>query len=250
VSATPVRTGVLALDFDGVICDSLEEGLLISWNAHMSAPVRAFVEPGLDAVPPDVVERFTCCRPFTRHVGHWLVPFVIRSIPTTHAEFAARYDELPGSAIEVFADAAGRYRSEVRGAYPRQWLARHSVQPGLGDVVADAYIVTARDGGSVRQILDAHAMGVDEQRIFGSCRDKQGALKSIAVREDLAPADVTLVDDNIENCLAACAAGYGVWWATWGYKTAADEALAVTRGVTAITIDTLREAVAPGARST
>jgi phosphoglycolate phosphatase-like HAD superfamily hydrolase len=243
MSTTAVRTGVLALDFDGVICDSLEEGLLISWNAHMRAPVRAFVEPGLDAVPPDVVERFTCCRPFTRHLGHWLVPFVIRSIPTTHAEFAARYDELPGSAIDVFVDAAGRYRSQVRGAYPAQWLARHSVQPGLGDVVADAYIVTARDGDSVRQILNAHAMGVDDTRIFGSCRDKPGALQSIAAREGLAPADVTLVDDNIENCLAACAAGYGVWWATWGYKTAEDESLAVTRGVTAISIDVLREAV-------
>ena len=248
MSTTAVRTGVLALDFDGVICDSLEEGLLISWNAHMSAPVRAFVEPGLDAVPPEVVDRFTCCRPFTRHVGHWLVPFVIRSIPTTQAEFSARYDELPGSAIEVFAAAAGRYRSQVRGAYPRQWLARHHVQPGLGDVVADAYIVTARDGESVRQILDAHAMGVDETRIFGSCTDKPAALGSIATREELAPADVTLVDDNIENCLAACAAGYGVWWATWGYKTAADEALAVTRGVTAISIDALRETVAPRTR--
>ena len=248
MSANAVRTGVLALHFDGVIGDSLEEGVLISWNAHMRAPVRAFVEPGPAAAPPDMVDRFTCCRPFTRHVGHWLVPFVIRSMPTARAEFAARDDELGAPTIEVFACSAERYRTEVRRGYPGRWLAHHRVQPGVDEVVADAYIVTARDGESVRQILSAHAMDVDETRTFESCRDKQRALEAIAAGEDLAPAGGTLVDDNIENCLAACAAGYGVWWSTWGHRTAADQAPAVARGITAMSIDVAREAAAPRTR--
>ena len=248
MSTTAVRTGVLALNFDGVIGDSLEGGLLISWNAHMRAPVRAFVEPGPAVAPPDVVDRFTCCRPFTRHVGHWLVPFVIRSMPTARVESAARYDELCAPTIEVFACAAEDYRTEVRRGHPGQWLAHHRVQPGIDEVVADAYIVTAREGESVRQILSAHAMGVDETRILESCTDRQRALESIAAGEDLAPADRTLVDDNIDNCLAACAAGYGVWWSTWGHEAAADEAPAVARGITAMSIDVAREAAAPRTR--
>lgn len=237
-SDTPTR--VLALDFDGVICDSLEEGLLISWNAHTGAAVRAFVEPGLAGVPPEVTERFVGCRPFARHLGHWLVPFTISSVPSSHAEFAARFDELPGPTIETFTAAAAGYRAAVRRTYPDEWLSHHVVEPGLDDVLSSAYIVTARDGESVGRILRAHGIAVDDARIFGSSTDKTDALKTIAVSEAADPAEVTLVDDNIENCLAARAGGYDAWWATWGYGTPADHARAVSEGIRAIAIGALR----------
>jgi phosphoglycolate phosphatase-like HAD superfamily hydrolase len=239
-SDSTTRTRVLALDFDGVICDSLEEGLLISWNAHTRAPLQAFVEPGLAGVPAGVTDRFTGCRPFTRHLGHWLVPFTISSVPDSHAEFAARYDELSGQTIETFTTAATRYRAAVRRTYPERWLSHHVVQPGLADVLTSAYIVTARDSESVSRILDANDMGVDGPRIFGSSTDKRDALKAIAISEGVRPAEVTLVDDSIENCLAAQARGYGAWWATWGYSTPADRGLAVAHGVPAISIGALR----------
>jgi phosphoglycolate phosphatase-like HAD superfamily hydrolase len=239
-TACAARTRVLALDFDGVICDSLEEGLLISWNAHTRAPIQAFVEPGLAGVPPEVTDRFTGCRPFARHLGHWLVPFAIGSVPASHAEFTARYDELPGRTIETFTAAAADYRAAVRRTYPDQWLSHHVVQPGLADVLTGAYIVTARDSESVSRILEAHEAGVDDARIFGSSTDKPAALKTIATREGVQPADVTLVDDSIENCLAAHAGGYGAWWATWGYSISADHARAVAHGIPAISIGALR----------
>lgn len=248
MSALTTRPRVFALDFDGVICDSLQEGLLISWNAHTHAPVEAFVAPGLAGVPPEVTDRFTRCRPFTRHFGHWLVPFVISSIPATHTEFAARYDELPEQTIKAFTATAAHYRTQVRRDHPDRWLAHHRVQPRLRGLLTDAYIVTARDIGSVRQILDAHAMGVDDGRIFGSLSDKQDALRTIAVREAVEPADVTLVDDNIENCVAAHAAGYNARWATWGYTATADRAHAIAHGITAISIGALRQSLAPRPR--
>jgi hypothetical protein len=99
---------VLALDFDGVICDSLEEGPLVAWNAHAGTP------------------------------------------------FAARYDELPRQMVGSFIAAARRYHSSVRRAYADRWLA-HVLQPGIGNVLANAYIVTPRDSKSGRRILVAHA---------------------------------------------------------------------------------------------
>lgn len=243
-SMCATRTRVFALDFDGVICDSIEEGLLVSWNTHTRAAVNAFVEPGLAGVPSDVADRFTACRPFARHLGHWLVPLVVSSVPDGRAEFAARYDELPAQMVETFTTAATRYRTQVRRVYPERWLAHHHVQPGLGGVLTGAYIVTARDSESVRRILNAHAIGIDHTRIFGSRRDKPDALRTIAMREAVEPADVTLVDDNIENCVSAQAAGYSAWWARWGYNTAADQGLAITHGVPAISIDELREPLA------
>jgi phosphoglycolate phosphatase-like HAD superfamily hydrolase len=246
VSAPATRPRVLALDFDGVICDSLEEALLISWNAYTGAPVRAFVEPGLAGIPSEVIDRFTRCRPFARHLGHWLVPFTVRSVPSSHAEFLARYDELTTAMIKAFTSAARRYRAQVRRDHTDQWLAHHRVQPELAAAVADAYIVTARDSRSVRQILSAHAIDIDERRIFGSRSSKQGALRAIALREAVEPAAVTLVDDNIENCIAAQAAGHGAWWATWGYNSPADHALAAGHDITPITVEALQLVALPG----
>jgi phosphoglycolate phosphatase-like HAD superfamily hydrolase len=237
---TPHRQ-VFALDFDGVICESLEEALLISWNAHTRAPVDAFARPGLAGVPPEIRDRFTRCRPFARHFGHWVVPFTIGSVPASRAEFAARYDEVPAQIVATFTAAATDYRAQVRRAYEDLWLAHHRVQPGLGELLGDAYIVTARDAGAVSQILDAHAVGIDDIRIFGSRSDKQDALRIIASRELVASADVTLVDDSIENCVAAQAAGYSAWWATWGYNVVADQALARTHRIKAVSIDDFRQ---------
>jgi HAD superfamily hydrolase (TIGR01509 family) len=240
MSTLVIAAGVLALDFDGVICDSLAEGLLVSWNAHTRAPVRAFVDPGLAGVPPEVAERFTGCRPFARHLGHWLVPFTIGKVPASHTEFAACYAGLPKHAIATFTTAAAHYRSEVRRQYPEPWLAHHRIHPGLGELLTDAYIVTARDVVSVSRILDAHAIHIDATRIFGSRTDKPEALRTIATREGVTPAEVTLVDDCIENCLAARAAGCGAWWARWGYTAAGDRALAIRYGIPAISIAALR----------
>jgi len=239
---------VLAVDFDGVICDSLTESLLVSWNAHSGAPVKAFAHPGLAGVPPDVADRFTRCRPFARHFGHWLVPLVIDAAPSSHAEFGARYDELPAAQIEAFTAAAGRYRAQVRCVYPERWLAHHRVQLGLGNALANAYVVTARDTDSVRQILHAHAIPIDDERIFGSSSDKNVALRAIAIREAVEPPAVTLVDDNVENCVAARTAGYSAWWATWGYNSAGDRALATGYGIKAISIDMLRRPLAASAK--
>lgn len=231
---------VLALDFDGVICDSIDEGLLISWYGYTGARVAAFVEPGMAGVPAEAAERFIGCRPFTRHLGHWLVPFTVDSVPASHAEFAARYEELPPETIESFLLVAGEYRTRVRSELPQRWLACHRVYGSLGDLVSGAYIVTARDVESVSQILDANAMVVERDRIYGSLVDKIGALDEIAVREAVEPGGVTLVDDSIENCIAIAEAGYGALWATWGYTCATDAELARAHGVRAITLDALR----------
>lgn len=240
MTVSPKRTSVLALDFDGVICDSLEEGLLISWNGHTSAPLDAFVEPGLEGVPAEVTDRFTRCRPFTRHLGHWLVPMKDGSVPTSHLEFTALYEQLTADEVDAFMTAAGDYRDRARQEYPDRWLAHHRVEQGLGEALTDAYIVTARDARSVIQILEAYDLGVEHTRIFASLSDKLDALRQITVTEAVEPTDVTFVDDSIENCMAAGGAGYNAWWALWGYNTPADQGLASAHGIPAVTIDALR----------
>lgn len=230
---------LLVFDFDGVLCDSLDECMMVAWYVRDGKPVRSFLDPGLKGVPKHIVERFQGCRPFMCHLAHFLVPLVELDPPGSRAEFAARFDALPSEDIERFASAAEGFRAELRVKHPESWRARHTVEARLGNLVRDGYIATARDRDSVGQILGAEGIDVPDERIFGSLRDKTDALHEIAERESLEPIDVVLVDDSIENCVAARRSGFAAYWARWGYHADGDAQTAREHGIPVVTVEAL-----------
>ncbi len=233
------RLPLLVFDFDGVLCDSLQECMMVAWYAHEDEPIERFLDPGIGGIPKDVVQRFEACRPFMRHLGHFLVPLVDVEVPTTHAEFAARFAALPCDQVDGFVSAAEDYRSRLRSAHPATWRARHTVDVRLGALVRDGYIATARDRDSVGQILRSYDIDVPDERVFGSLRDKPRALETITARENRAPLDVVLVDDSVENCIAARDAGFAAYWASWGYHADADGQAAIGHGIPVVTVKAL-----------
>jgi len=241
MSSTLPVIGRLVLDFDGVLCDSAEECLDISWLAYTGAPVDAFArrDRGEYAVPPAVAERYWRTRPFMRHLAQFVVPLLDAPAPTDRAAFAERFASLPEGLADTFAAAARAYRAEVRFRHRDAWLAVHGVWPQVARLVDGAYIATARDSASVLEILGAHGVRANAARIYDQLTEKTAALAHIASRESLARADVWLLDDSIDNCLAARAAGFGAGWASWGCSDEGDEAIALARGLPVITLDDL-----------
>jgi phosphoglycolate phosphatase-like HAD superfamily hydrolase len=230
---------VLVFDFDGVLCDSLEECMMVAWYAHTNAAVSEFVDPGLAGVPHAVVERFERCRPFMRHLLHLLVPLVEADPPATRSEFAARFEAIGSREAEAFARAAERYRAALRRDHPERWCARHGVERRLDVLVRGAYIATARDTASVGHILRAHGMEIHDDHVFGSLRSKPPALDAIATREARRPSEVILVDDSIENCIAARDAGFATHWASWGYHAPEDAETARRWRIPVLTVEAL-----------
>ncbi len=238
-ASTDTAPPVLVFDFDGVLCDSLEECIMVAWYAHTGAPVGDFAERGLDGVPPAVAERFERCRPFMRHVPHLLVPIVESGTLATQESFDARFAAIGADEADAFAQAAERYRAALRREYPEQWSARHAVERRLTGVIRGAYIATARDAASVGHILRAHGMAIHDENVFGSLRCKPLALDAIATREARPRAEVVLVDDSLENCLAARQDGFGAHWASWGYHRPGDAETARRCGIRVLTVEAL-----------
>lgn len=230
----------LVLDFDGVLCESAGECLQIAWCAHTGVPVEAFPPREHSyRVPADVAERYWRTRPYMRHMAHFVVPLLDAPPPADRAAFAERFASLPEGLADAFADAARAYRAQVRRLRREAWLDLHGVWPEVSRLVDGAYIATARDRASVLEILGAHGVRADCGRIFDTLSDKRAALGEIAERESLAPADLWLLDDSIDNCLAARAAGFGAGWASWGCSAPGDEAIAMEHGIAVITLDAL-----------
>ncbi len=180
----------LVLDFDGVVCDSLKESLLVVWNgAGDNLPVEFSVQ-GLRALPPDFVERFTRYRPYARHLGHFLVP-LLQELPLmrTQEAFEAAYQSLDRARKECFIQAVSQYRQQVRETHPVTWLKMQrcyrGIIPYLSRREGPIYIVTARDQMSVLQLLESKGLILAPEQVLGEQSPKLAALATIAEREQV-----------------------------------------------------------------
>ena len=193
-------------------------------------------------MPDDVAARYRRTRPFMRHLAHFIVPLLDGPVPSDRVAFAERFASLPEGMAAAFAAEARAYRAAVRAGRRDDWLALHGVWAPAAELVDGAYIATARDRASVIEILGAHGVRVDPGWIYDELSEKTAALAEIAEREAVPRGGVWLLDDSIDNCLAARAAGFGAGWASWGCSDLGDEAIAIARDVPVITLAASRVA--------
>ena len=228
----------LVLDFDGVLCDSATECLHIAWAAYNGFGVEAFGAcEGTYAVPAEVAERYWRTRPYMRHLAHFIVPLLDGPPPADRAAFAERFASLSPARTAAFTWAAREYREAVRAHRRDAWLALHRVWPQIAALAEGAYIATARDRGSVCEILAAHGVRADPARNYDELSEKTAALAEIAARESLDRAQVWLLDDSVDNCRLAKDAGFGAGWASWGCSDPGDEAIAVANDIAVIRLE-------------
>ncbi len=228
---------VLALDFDGVICDSLHECVLVSWNSHFGYAVADFGSDGLTRIPQDYLDRFRASRGYARCLGHFLLPLLGGpEVFGSQAEFDAAFRGLPERLVARFVERAERYRSAVRRHRRRAWLQLHTLYPGVLDVVShhQPYVVTARDRESVVELLAAGGVSFDPCRVYGKQVDKRRALADIVDREGIPTRALWFVDDNLPTVIAAGRAGVSARWARWGFAAPEHGPLARRLGVPSI----------------
>ena len=208
--STGVLPPVLVFDFDGVLCDSLEECMMVAWYAHAGAPVLRLPRPRPGGRAAEVVERFERCRPFMRHLPHFLVPLVGADSPATRAAFRPATRRSPRAETERFAEAAdGLPRASCARRTPSDWS---RATPSSGVWRARRTAPTSRPPATARPSVRSCAHTAWRSTTTTSsarCATSARRWTQIATRESRDPADVVLVDDSIENCIAARAAGFG-----------------------------------------
>jgi phosphoglycolate phosphatase-like HAD superfamily hydrolase len=233
---------ILALDFDGVICDGLDECILVTWNGYLGKEVSAFGDEGLRAVPPIFIESFKHCRSFSKHLGHFIMPFFTRGAQIDSQEiFEGAYQLLAPDVVADFMKRVTAYRHHARQEKREDWLRYHRLYPGmqafLSRLPLPAYIVTAKDSRSVLEILDSAGVAFEESRVFGEQTDKLGALHAILDREGIGAGDLFFFDDYVPNVVQAKQSGFSAYWATWGYQAPDHERIAREHGVPALDLN-------------
>lgn len=223
---------ILALDFDGVLCDGLIEYFQTAWRTYCQ-----FWDPSAVA-GPELAAIFYRLRPVIE--TGWEMPVLIRALLTGISEERILQDWLAIAhqilqennlkAAEV-GERLDRNRDEWIANDLEGWLSLHRFYPGvverLQQLLADSVkvaIVTTKEGRFVRQLLQQEGVAMPENWIWGK-EYKQP--KHQILREFLAKfgdtSTIWFVEDRLKTLISVRQqpdlSNVQLFLADWGYNT-------------------------------
>ncbi|MDX2244479.1 MAG: HAD family hydrolase [Leptolyngbyaceae cyanobacterium bins.302] len=232
---------VLALDFDGVVCDGLKEYFITAWRAYCN-----LWQPESATPPEGLAESFYRLRPVVE--TGWEMPVVIRAVLrgvreedifanwTTIARQITTEEQL--TPAELMAQVDGT-RDEWITSDVTSWLGQHQFYPGVIDRLKailqseiHVVIISTKEGRFIQQLLEQQEVDLTDLQLYGKevkrpkseillelmqafgkdavfwfVEDRLKTLQSIQKRPELEEVQLFLAD--------------------WGYNTAGDRAQAM-----------------------
>lgn len=228
---------IFALDFDGVLCDSVNEAGVTAWRAGRDFwPEAPGVEP-----PPAHLQRFIRLRPLveTGYQTLLLMGLIHKGLSDEiiARQFPDRCQQLLDEWGISAADCAERFGS-ARDAWIAtdmdDWLGRQRPYPLVIDAFTAAlashplFIVTTKQERFVAALLAGWGIGFASERIFGLERGKpkEAVLAELSQQPQWRDACWHFVEDRLATLERV--AGYEglaavkLYLADWGYNTRAD----------------------------
>lgn len=239
---------ILALDFDGVLCDGMQEYFETSCRTYHSVwPEEP--EPSQDSFPD-----FSALRPVI--MTGWEMPLLLRALAQGYAPAsmqqgweAIRDTLLHSGAVQgkALGETLTRTLDEVRRAWiaatPHDWLARNVPYCPLDDVrrllaqPERTVLVTTKEGEFARQILDSWGLRLHDIQGKEAGTHKCDNLRALIAQYEAARGKrptVWFVEDRLETLqhvtTHADLEDVGLFLATWGYNTPAVRASVPAHG--------------------
>jgi phosphoglycolate phosphatase-like HAD superfamily hydrolase len=239
---------ILALDFDGVICDGMAEYLHSSWLVYCRI-WSASGEPSAQ-----VTQGFYRWRPMIEY--GWEMPLlvwaIVQQVPATEMEESWHQVVQKILATEQITSAAiTKVMDEVRDQQIAtdlpSWLALQRCYPGTIDRLRslppeiEPIIITTKDGRFTRQMLENNGIHLPATGIFGK---EVGQPKTETLRQLLAtePQQIWFVEDRLPTLESVIHQpgldSVQLFLADWGYNTPAErQAAAQNPRVTVLSLD-------------
>ena len=228
---------VLALDFDGVVCDGLREYFQTAWRAYCQIWQPDDLSPSEDLAP-----QFYRLRPVVE--TGWEMPILIRALVlgieerkilqdwVTIAAQIVTEDALDAASVSAIVDDI---RDQWIATDLNSWLGEHRFYPGvierLREVLASSthcLIISTKEGRFIKQLLQQQGIVISDQQVYGKevKRPKYQILKELNA-EYGETTSIWFVEDRLKT-LEAVKKQPGLENVTlflvdWGYNTIADQ---------------------------
>jgi len=234
---------ILALDFDGVICDGLIEYFQTAWRTYCQIWLPASQTP-----PAELANSFYRLRPVIE--TGWEMPVLIKALllgiseQKILQEWSAIAQNLLKEAGLVAADI-GRKLDQIRDEWIatdlNSWLSLHRFYPGIverlrrmvslpqASLVASSVqpvIVTTKEGRFVSQLLQQQGIQIPDKWIIGkeSKRPKHQIIRELITVTDEMPRSLWFVEDRLKTLQLVQQQldleAVKLYLADWGYNTA------------------------------
>ena len=238
-----VATGlVLALDFDGVICDSVRETAISGWKAAHSLWPEDFPEP---LPSEEQIDAFRKVRPYLETGYHSIllnrmlrdgVPYeeFQNNIQTHFNRIMEKYGHDKQSLMSLF--------GAIRDAWIQEdlegWLGNNGIYPGVADALnsvlqtgCKVLIMTTKQERFVNAQLQHFGVDFPIENIWGLER-KRKKEELLASQLKTNPTAIHFVEDRLETLLRVesepLLENVQLHYANWGYGTAEHLAVATT----------------------
>lgn len=227
---------LLALDFDGVLCDGLIEYFQTSWRTYC----QVWSPP--EATPPeDLAPRFYRLRPAIE--TGWEMPVLLRALVLGLSEEEVLQDwptvcqqilTAEGLEAKTLARGLDAVRDDWIATDLESWLNLHRFYPGtisrLNALQSDrnlrVFIVTTKEGRFVRQLLQQQGVQFPQSSIIGkeSKRPKPATLRQLLASSESEAASLWFVEDRLQTLQQVQQQSdlhsIRLFLAEWGYNTA------------------------------
>lgn len=240
---------IYALDFDGVICDSAVETAMTGWKAAG----RIWADMSGE-VPQALIAQFRQVRPIIETGYEAILAMRLLFLGNSCAAIFRGYREKTQELLEqaqVNTDDLKKLFGDTRDHWIAEdlvdWIQMNPLFPGVPEKLqrlgqtSTWYVVTTKQERFVKQILQANAIELDEECIFGLDRNMskpevlQGLLK---IHPDQ---PVRFVEDRLPTLLNVQKHGelnaVELLLALWGYNTAEDKRLVLEAGFTPLNLE-------------
>jgi phosphoglycolate phosphatase-like HAD superfamily hydrolase len=227
------RPRLLALDFDGVVCDTAHEGARSAWQV-----CRELIPRLGEAASPAYASMFVRLRPVLEH--GWEFPLLMLAIldgipeATIWGSFQSTCRERLLEKFHVTPKQLAARMDAARDCAIRrnrdEWLAGQALYPGMADrlravLQSDVlvYIITTKEGRFTRVLLDTHGVAVPPEHVWGKERARPKAeLLRVLARDHAIPfRDIWFVEDRLQTIRSVQRetdlAEIGLFLAVWGY---------------------------------
>ena len=262
---------VLALDFDGVLCDSSREVLVVAVDTFTDLEPGSRLIDRLAALRDDAVAgradykdaeiyaRFRDLLPLGNRAedfGVSLRAVEDGAVITDQQRYDAFYRSIDRGWLDQFHARFYERREELRAVDVQAWRQLHLPFPGLADTLrrhldrTRPAIATAKDARSVELLLDE--MGFDKIFEPEMILDKETGvekthhLRVLQARTGARIEDMTFVDDKVNHLVAVAGLGVRGVLAGWGFNDDREHRLARELGFEVADLTTADEVLFRG----
>ncbi|MFH1212473.1 MAG: HAD family hydrolase [Candidatus Neomarinimicrobiota bacterium] len=236
---------ILALDFDGVIVDSIAECLVVGHNAFLN-DINGRRINDLSDLQPTIQEESRRLRNFIRHGEDYVYIFqaISESYPI-HSQ--ADFDRFLAENVRLSTRFRTRFYAERRRFLreePQRWLSLNPFYEGMAELLRNfqpvnrLYIITTKKLEYVQAILANAEIVFPEDNLFAADtrRSKSEIIGDLLQQTNILPKNFYFVDDQVDTLLKLQALNIRLFLASWGYTNTQQIRQAKEAGIPALTL--------------